>query len=184
TDSEFASATESTFLREAAWVVLSSGFRESVVRRVFSGVSTAFLDWCDSASIALQIDDCRNAALKSFGNRRKIDAIADIVLRVAKEGIDRIKEKISKCGLSYLQEFPFIGPVTACHLAKNIGLPTAKPDRHLVRICRSAGYTCPNDLCRVVAEYIAEPIAVVDLVLWRFYTLTSKSPFASICSRR
>src|SRR6185436_20028855 len=37
--------TESQFLRESAWVILSSGFRETVLRLKFHAISDAFLSW-------------------------------------------------------------------------------------------------------------------------------------------
>ena len=36
---------EHTFLRECAWVVLSAGFREGILRRRFQDISKAFLEW-------------------------------------------------------------------------------------------------------------------------------------------
>ena len=37
--------TESDLLREAAWVILCSGFREAVIRRMFDFISLCFCDW-------------------------------------------------------------------------------------------------------------------------------------------
>ena len=37
-------------------------------------------------------------------------------------------------GVNYLTTFDQIGPVTAFHLAKNLGLDVVKPDRPLVRM--------------------------------------------------
>ena len=61
--------------------------------------------------------------------------------------------------------------VTCWHLAKNLGFQVAKPDRHLIRISKKAGFATPNDLCAAVAEVTGEPINVVDLVLWRYAAL-------------
>jgi len=47
---------------------------------------------------------------------------------------------------------PFIGPVTVWHLAKNFGLITAKPDRHLARISNALGSSGADELRHVVAE--------------------------------
>lgn len=164
--------TEAGFLREAAWVVLSSGFRESTVRRFFPRVSSAFFDWVDATAIALRIDECREAALQAFANRRKIDAIATIVIQVAEAGIECIKAQIHDRGTEFLQELPFVGPVTALHLAKNLGAPVAKPDRHLLRVTEAAGYESPQQLCLDISDWIGDSVAVVDLVLWRYATLS------------
>jgi len=35
---------------------------------------------------------------------------------------------------AFLMSLPYVGAVTWRHLAKNLGLPVAKADRHLVRL--------------------------------------------------
>lgn len=164
---------ESEFLREAAWVVLSTGFRESVVRRHFSAISGAFLDWTDAKAIDREMESCKARAMKVFGNGQKIGAIAEIVSRVAKEGMDEIRKRVQAGGVNYLQEFPYMGPITAHHLAKNIGLDVVKPDRHLVRMAAASGHSSPTDMCASVARSVGELVCVVDVVLWRYATLTS-----------
>jgi hypothetical protein len=57
------------------------------------------------------------------------------------------------------------------HLAKNLGLPVAKPDRHLVRIAGAAGYPNVDALCKDISEITQHPPSVVDVVLWRFATI-------------
>lgn len=172
-DREFGKVTESDFLREAAWVVLSSGFREAVVRRCFSRISNAFLEWRSAEEICEHRDLCEKEAFAAFGNQRKISAIGDIVGKVAVDGIARVKEEIRLYGVEYLQEFSYIGPVTAYHLAKNLGLGVVKPDRHLVRMARCSGYDSPTDMCEAVETCVGDPVSVVDVVLWRYATLNS-----------
>ena len=167
----FESTTETDFLREAAWVVLSSGFRESVVRKHFKGISKAFLDWCSAEQINENRKHCQNQAISVFGNQRKIEAITEIVKKVANEGIECIKSKIRLHDVEYLQEFPFIGPVTSYHLAKNLGLHVVKPDRHLVRMAYITGHDSPLEMCSKVARIVGDSLGVVDLVFWRYATL-------------
>lgn len=164
---------ESDFLREAAWVVLSSGFRESVVRRHFSAISEAFLDWADAKVIDREVEGCKARAMEVFGNGQKIGAIAEIVSRVAEAGMEEVRERIQVDGVSYLQRFPYVGPITAQHLAKNIGLDVVKPDRHLVRMAAASGHSSPKEMCARVAEVVGESLGVVDVVFWRYATLTS-----------
>ena len=163
--------TETDFLRETAWVVLSSGFRESVVRKCFQDVSKAFLDWCSAKRINAYRKRCQNRAISVFGNRRKIQAITEIVRRVANDDIECIKTRIKSRGVEYLQEFPYIGPVTSFHLAKNLGLCVVKPDRHLVRMAHITGHNSPLEMCSDVAGSVGDSLAVVDLVFWRYATL-------------
>jgi hypothetical protein len=167
------SLSETQFLREAAWVVLSSGMRESIVRGRFPRVSAAFLDWESSDRITKNGDSCRINALACFNHRGKIDAILEIVRHVYVSGFLNVKGKIMTDGLKYLSQFPYIGPVTSFHLAKNIGFQVVKPDRHLTRIATSLGYDTPHQMCLEIATAVDEKISVVDLVLWRFASLNN-----------
>lgn len=171
TELDFQSVTETDFLREAAWVVLSSGFKESIVRGLFQQVSEAFLEWCSAVCIDECCDQCQTQAISVFGCHRKIVAIVAIVKIVAHESFDRIKLKIQAHGVQYLQEFPYIGPTTSYHLAKNIGLGVVKPDRHLVRMARISGHDTPQQMCSIVSDAVGDSLAVVDLVFWRYATL-------------
>jgi len=130
----FSDVTEQDFLREAAWVVLSAGMREVVIRRLFPKISAAFFEWESARRIATESERCRRLALRRFGNQRKIDSIIKIAEIVDSEGFDRMKVRISEQGPETLQGLPYIGPTTCYHLAKNIGLDVAKPDRHLLRV--------------------------------------------------
>src|SRR5688572_17151414 len=87
-DLSLASVTESDFLREAAWVVLCSGFRESVLRARFQDISGAFLHWETANLICQRENNCRKRALQVFNNRPKIDAILAIATRTAEGGFD------------------------------------------------------------------------------------------------
>jgi hypothetical protein len=61
---------------------------------------------------------------------------------------------------------PYVGPVTWRHLAKNLGAPVAKTDRHLVRL--AAGRPSVDVMCDEIGRWLGEPVAVVDIVLWRW----------------
>jgi hypothetical protein len=177
---------ETDFLRESAWTVLSAGFRESVIRKLFGPLSEAFLDWRSAGHIHERRRECKVAALKVFGNERKISAILDIAAIVAKCGFGTIRSRIDEDGVSFLQTLPYIGPVTAFHLAKNLGLPVVKPDRHLQRMARAAGFRSPLELCQEIANRTGDPIQVIDIVLWRYATLFSNylavfTPLSSLC---
>ncbi len=163
--------TESEFLAESAWVILSSGMRESVVRRCYEGVSQAFVDWFSASVIAARRVQCEEEALQVFNHLGKVRAIGTLCERVAKCGFRSILKSIQVENISFLQTFDFIGPITSFHLAKNLGLDVVKPDRHLVRMASVARCSCPEELCRTIAEITGDKLSVVDLVLWRYATL-------------
>lgn len=163
--------TEVDLLRESAWVILSSGMRESVVRKKFPDIGQAFFDWTSAQEIVWHRDQCIRTALPFFRHKRKIEAIAQSAQIICSKGFEVLRDEIAHDPIGTLQQFPYIGPATSFHMAKNIGLPFAKPDRHLCRLAALSGYQRPSDLCSAIAEYIGDPISVVDIVLWRFAIL-------------
>jgi len=168
---QFSGVGESVFLREAAWVVLSSGMRESVVRSKFQSFSDAFYNWFSARRIRTNAHECRRSALRIFCHAGKIDSIIEISCSVDKHGFDFIKGKIQTEGVVFLQSLPYVGPATCYHLAKNLGLDVVKPDRHLLRISALLEYENPALLCRDIANSVGDRVSVVDLVIWRYATL-------------
>jgi endonuclease III len=159
---------ESDFLRESAWVILCSGFREAVVRRRFDFISLAFCDWESAESIVKAADACTAAAGSSFGNSRKLEAIVSIARIVQACGFEKLKSRILEEPVTELRKLPYIGPVTAWHLAKNLGADVAKPDRHMARLARALGYASVHVLCADLASVSGETVRVVDVMLWRY----------------
>ena len=164
---------ETSFLREMAWVVLASGMRESVVRRKFPEFSRSFLDWESSSRIVASQSQCRQDALQVFNHQKKVDSIICTISEIHGSGFEKIRDEIKAQSLDRLRRFPFIGPVTCFHLAKNLGIDVVKPDRHLVRISGAAGYQSPDSLCRAISNEVGDKVSVVDIVLWRLCDLGS-----------
>jgi hypothetical protein len=162
---------EGAFLRELAWVILSSGMRESVVRRLFLAISEAFFNWESAGLIAAGGQECYRKAIRSFNNPSKIGAIVSAAQMINEIGFGKLKSEIADSPIETLRKFPYIGPVTVFHLAKNIGIPVAKPDRHLSRIATLQGYDNVQDLCLAVSRLTGDSVPVVDIVFWRFATI-------------
>lgn len=165
---DFESFTESDLLREASWVILCSGFREAVVRRHFDFISLCFCDW-ESAEIICKLSShCRAAALTRFANKRKIEAIIETADYIRRTGFSEFKARILADPLDALKILPFIGSITAFHLAKNLGFSSAKPDRHLQRVTTNLSYSDVATLCSDISRLSGDSVQVVDLILWRF----------------
>jgi hypothetical protein len=160
--------TESDLLREAAWVVLCTGFRESFVRTCFSFISICFCEWESAAVICENADLCRATALSKFGNMRKIEAIINAAKYVRSTGFDIYRTAILQDPIPALRRLPYIGGVTAFHLAKNLGADLAKPDRHLSRLAAAQGFYDAHALCSAIAQATGDPRNVIDLILWRY----------------
>jgi hypothetical protein len=163
---------ERLFLREAAWVVLSSGMRESVIRGLFPTVEAAFGQWDSAHWIVEHQSECRAKAMEAFRNARKVDALVEIARTVASCGVASLLKDLREHGPDSLRRLPYMGPATSRHLAKNLGIDTAKPDRHLVRVAEATGYASPATLCEHLARMVGDAVAVVDLVIWRFATIS------------
>lgn len=166
-----ADVTESTFLSEAAWVVLSSGMRESIIRRIFPSFSGAFFDWESSELIYERAEECRVSGNAIFRHKGKVDAIIKIAEQVDLIGFDSFKNNLELRGVEFIQLLPFMGPATSFHLAKNIGLDVVKPDRHLKRVAGVANYENPDYLCSDISRLVGDRLSVIDIVIWRFATL-------------
>ena len=164
--------SESRFLRELAWVILSAGMADRVIRSKFPGISTAFLDWDSARAISFNAEKCIANALEHFRHQGKVRAIASAAEKLSSvSSFDVIRLQILRDPIQQLQSFAYIGPITAFHIAKNMGFPVAKPDRHLERLARSSGFESVKEFCGTIASYLGEDIRLVDSVLWRFATM-------------
>jgi hypothetical protein len=164
----FKLVSESDFLREAAWTILCSGFRASVLERIFGNVSLCFCDWESSVEICKHRVECRDTALSVFRHESKINAILRVAECIASTGFEHYMDYVAKNPVIRLQELPFIGPITSFHLAKNLGLQVAKPDRHLQRLADETGFPGVAEMCELLSREFGESVSVVDIVLWRF----------------
>ena len=163
--------SERDFLREAAWVILSSGMRETVIRQKFPDISEAFYFWHNAKKIVKNSEECLICALAIFGHKKKLNAIVTIAENIVSRGFRIFKTRIRNEGVEFIKALPFMGPATSYHLAKNIGLDVVKPDRHLLRAACAAGYETPRLLCEDISTANGDRLSVVDLVIWRFATL-------------
>ena len=173
-ETDFTEFTESDLLREHAWVALCSGFRESAVRRVFDHVSLCFCDWESAEAIVSAGEICCTTAALAFANRIKLRSVLSTARYINNIGFEDFKRSVLADPIKRLQVLPFIGPVTSWHLAKNLGLDVAKPDRHLVRVSARLGFRSADHLCRELAATTGEQAKVVDLIVWRYIADNTK----------
>lgn len=171
----FSEFSEQEILREAAWVIMCSGFRESVVRRIFNHISLCFCDWESASSIVKAGSVCMNSAAASFRNSAKLEAIFEVARLVDRIGFNSFKAAVLRDPIQELMQIPFIGPVTVWHLAKNLGMNTSKPDRHLVRVSNKLGFRDVDDFCAGIANVSGEEPKVIDIIIWRYLANNPKS---------
>jgi hypothetical protein len=176
----FTDMTPTTFLREAAWVVLSAGMAERVVRLKFPGLGAALHDW-DPVAVSRTPDNV-DRALPHFGHRKKIEAIVHIASVAANLDAPGLDAALREDPEGFLRSLPYIGPVTWKHLAKNLGLPLAKADRHLARLSAAYSRSSVADLCDEISGWLGEPVSVVDVVLWRYGALHARQCREHACA--
>lgn len=170
-DLRLSDVTESKFLEEHAWVVFSSGFREAVLREKFPDLRLAFAEFASGGNIWSDRIRCQREALRIFNHPGKVRAVLECSRLVYECGFEVVRSQVMRFGVEFLQELPYLGPVTSLHLAKNIGLDVVKPDRHLVRIAEQSGYHTPLELCAAIQEIVGDALCVIDLVIWRYATI-------------
>jgi hypothetical protein len=160
--------TVRSFTEQAAWVIMSAGMSEMVVRERFPSVACAFHGF--DVERIIRDATCRRAALEAFGHERKVDAIFTVASWAHELGDAQVRHLVEIRDEPTLTALPFIGPATVRHLLKNLGAPVAKPDRHLLRVAAACDRAV-DGLCAEIAEALGEPIGVVDIVLWRWASL-------------
>lgn len=170
-DIRFSDLTETFFIEQYAWVVFSSGFRESILRRKFPEIKKAFFDFKSALVIAQNQSICLEKALDVFAHRGKIEAILSLSNIMRVEGFQYFQAELESRGVEFIDELPFMGPATSYHLAKNIGIDVVKPDRHLVRIARESGFDSPRELCDCIRDVVGDSLSVIDIVIWRYATI-------------
>ena len=137
------------FAREAIYVICNSGMKNSVAAPI--------------ASRCLAALEAGLSATTVFGHPGKSVAI-DVIWKQRNELFERYSRSYGK--VEVLSELPWIGPITRHHLAKNLGVDTAKPDVHLERLARR-DRTTTRTLCRRLSRATGYRIATIDSVLWR-----------------
>ncbi len=168
--------TETRFLTEYAWVVFSSGFRESILRAKFSALRLAFGRFASAQEIWRNRSRCRRQALEVFGHRGKVSAVLECSRRIHAKGFNSIRSELNSRGASALRDLPYMGPITSLHLAKNIGIDVVKPDRHLIRIAEHSGYDTPLEMCSEIQALVGDALSVIDVVIWRYATIDPAAP--------
>jgi len=163
---DLSKVTEEEFLGEAAWVIFNGGMWEAVVRAKWDDLRRAFREF-KVADLCHADKEVRVEALAVFNHPGKVDAVIHIARTLIAEGWGNTHRSIEAHGPDWLERYPWIGPITKYHLAKNLGFDCVKPDRHLQRMGDLVGME-PAVMCRMISQHTGDKVCVVDLVLWRW----------------
>jgi hypothetical protein len=140
------------FFMEYMWVVLNSGMKEQIARKIQEKILNAII-------AGQKINDV-------FHHKGKAKAIQDMI-----DNKNKIFEQFLGCTseedkLDFCRKLPWIGKITCYHLAKNVGVNIAKPDRWLERIAEKSGESVQG-MCKRLSEESGDRITAVDTVIWR-----------------
>jgi len=144
------------FLVAYVFCVLNVGMKNQIAQKMFD-------KFCES-----------NCDLNTIRHPYKRKAIGDAIekfpfwyasLLNCSTDIDRVE---------FLDTLPMIGAITKYHLARNLGMDVAKPDRHLVRLMKRFQFDDVQEMCKYVSDIVGERIGTVDVVLWRALNLGFK----------
>ena len=113
------------------------------------------------------------AATRHFNHPGKLKAIIRSAEIIADTTFDLVRERLISNPVITLRQFPYLGPATSCHLAKNLGFMIPKPDRHLRRIAEAAGHSSVIEFCEVISLFVGDSVSKVDTVFWRYATMYS-----------
>ena len=138
-----------TFAERAIYVICNSGMANHVAMQIYAR--------CMAALIA------RKPVAHVFRHPGKAGAI-ERIWRERAELFAAFTNAEDPVGT--LEQLPWIGPITAQHLAKNLGHDVAKPDVHMERLARVEGATTA-ELCRRLSHETGYRVATIDSVLWR-----------------
>ena len=150
----FESQTADNFFRQYMYVVINSGMKNQIAEDIYKRAIMNGL-----------------TAIGHPGKRKAIQE-ASANFRHWFEELkknDTVEEK-----LEFLETLPWIGSITKYHLARNLGIDVAKPDRHLVRIARHFAYDDVQKMCKDISEETGDRVGVVDVILWRYCNLNPK----------
>ena len=137
------------FLLEYVWVVLNAGMKEQVARKIYERY-------------------IENFDISTIRHPSKKKAIAGMMDNYHKK-FNELMESDNK--VDYLESFSWIGPITKYHLARNIGIDTVKPDRHLVRLAETFGFGDPLTMCKEIQKDNDTKLGTIDVILWRYCNL-------------
>jgi len=148
---EFKDMTPGKLFVEYVFVVVSSGMKNQVAQRIFN----RFLK--DGPG-----------AIGHKGKRMAIEKAYEHFLEWHKElsALNDINDI-----LVFLKSLPWIGDITKYHLARNLGIDVAKPDRHMVRLAYAFNYPNVQKMCEAVSLKTGDRVGVVDVVMWRYCNL-------------
>lgn len=162
---------EHFFVKEHLWCTYVAGFSAATIGKKFPQLLLCHnIEDHEGTYLRITKDNIRaidkaDDLLAVFGNKRKAAAVQAMRQMILDKGWQTLfKERLSTREPDALNGLPGIGPILACHLARNLGnTEVVKPDVHLVRLANRYGFATPKDMCRAASP---GPLGKTDLIIW------------------
>ncbi|PBB81257.1 hypothetical protein CK218_12905 [Mesorhizobium sp. WSM3879] len=142
------------FALRVSYVILNSGMRWTVTQDIWSRMKPSLVDTGEVG--------------ETFGHPGKRKAI-NLVMSNRSGLFEKFKsawalgpEKV----VEYCETLPYVGGITKYHLAKNLGIDTAKPDVWLERVAANSGEAV-QELCARLSQLAGDSVSTVDYVIWK-----------------
>jgi len=162
------------FAFAASYVILAGGFSQKTAKKIHRIIIAKMPE-----------NPCIDDLLKIFNNKNKMNAIMKIWdnRETYCNGFYECKNTDEK--LNYLQKLPYIGKITANHLARNLGVNVVKYDIWIQRLgvlysgnsalaqkidngnLNATIKKCCDDMFEHLANETNLPIGYIDVVLWK-----------------
>ena len=153
----FEAQTAESFFIEYVFVVLSTGMKNQVVEKIMLRY------FANGPSGETNI--------KAINHKGKHKAIKEAEMHYKEWWEQLLRIETLNEQLEFFDSLPFVGPITKYHLARNLGIDIAKPDRHMKRLAHKIGYKDVQKMCETIANARCERVGVVDVILWRYINL-------------
>lgn len=142
------------FALRVSYVILNSGMRWTVAKDIWTRMKPTLVETGEVG--------------ETFGHPGKRKAI-NFVMSNRSELFRDFKSAWAK-GPEEVIEFcvglPYVGEITKYHLAKNVGVDTAKPDVWLERVATNSGEAV-QELCSRLSNLAGDSVSTVDYVIWK-----------------
>lgn len=144
----FSDCTAKKFLSQFAYVVLNTGMKNQVAEKMFKRL-------CEEG-------------VKTVNHKQKQLAIIFVQNKYEELFQELQQQNTDEKKIAFLETLPFIGQITKYHLARNLGIDCAKPDRHLVRLAYHFDFQGDvHAMCKFIHDKTGERIGTIDVILWR-----------------
>jgi hypothetical protein len=158
--------TYDAFIHEYVWVVLNANMWEQAARKVYD----KFWECVEEKHQQVLVHEGQNPFLV-IRHPNKRNAIMKVLPNGSKifKGLQEAEDKIA-----YIATLPYMGQALRHHLARNLGIDTVKPDRHMIRLAERFGYASPLEMCKDIQDDLyptKEKLGVIDVILWRYCNL-------------